>query len=179
MSHRVPPTNTTPHSQGEQDPQEERLRALYAAAYLPLDPSEALTQRVAEITAQTPDAPAGAGRLRALVAVVSTAMGPDPARRVTLSLTAAGAGSFVVTLLVALLLSSAAARSPVRPPAGAPVARQWTPEMWDRYSVWLADREASLLPFPLALPPAETERPRPRRSLPARRSQRPASTPAT
>ena len=52
MSTYAPKENGSAPGKGSVDPQEERLRALFTAAYLPLDPSQAFQQRVAERVAR-------------------------------------------------------------------------------------------------------------------------------
>lgn len=178
MSEHEPPVAGEGRPQSHVDPREERLQALYTAAYLPLDPSEALEQRIERITAQPrtePSRPRGGW----LLPTVWT-RAQSPSLQATLSLGAAGAGSFVVTLLAALLLSSTAAREPIQLAARPPAAREESPELRAHRAAWLSDPAPSLLPFPLTPPPQqEPVPPKPPRALPWRRSQRPGSSPTT
>jgi hypothetical protein len=181
MNEHEPPIAGEGRQPSTDDPREERLQALYTAAYLPLDPSEALEQRVARITAQSnAESARSRGGWPLPIAWAPGLLGMQarsPRLQPTLSLGAAGVGSFVVTLLAALLLSSASTRNTDRPLAKPSVVRQESPELQARRAVWLSDPAPSLLPFPLTQPQKEPIPPRPPRALPWRRSQRHGSSP--
>lgn len=183
MSDHEPPAAGQDRPPSPDDLREERLQALYAAAYLPLDPSEALEQRVARITAPPATSPArskGGPLLPDTRGIGLLAMrAGSPRLRATLSLGAAGVGSFVVTLLAAVLLSSASTRNIHRPPATGTVVRRESPELRARRAAWLSDPAPSLLPFPLTRPPEEPAPPKRPRALPPRRSQRQGSSSTT
>ncbi|HET9470283.1 MAG TPA: hypothetical protein VFO24_04200, partial [Usitatibacter sp.] len=52
MNERDERERNTPPGESREDPREEKLQSLFTAAYLPLDPSEALVRRVAAVVAE-------------------------------------------------------------------------------------------------------------------------------